>query len=470
MRKIIRDEIVSSNLVAIADDKGNRFSYTELEKKAEILSQYIEERSLIFVLCDHHTETVVFLYEILYLNRVPLILSSDINLEMLNNLIKIYQPQYIYCDIAHEICGKYEKKNKIGDTHTLLLIYEEKNFIHPDVALLLSTSGTTGSPKLVKLSYDNLYNSSKYVCLHMDIQEGQKGICPLSMSYVYGLMFCIWHWHCGATLLITSESVLSNKFNDFYKAEKANNFAGTPYTYQMLQRIKFWDSEKLGYLHWAMSAGMQMSDKQQLELISIMQDKFWIMYGQTECTGFISAMNFDKNNIKLGSVGKRLENIEIWIDDKVNELILKSDNVCMGYANNIEQLQKDNKNQGILHTGDVGYIDEDMCIYLRGRLTRYVKILGKRTSLDDVEKYLKNKFIKSDFACIEADDSISIFYTNTMDIKERELLLLLERNMKIPRKFVSCIYIEKLPMNNAGKVMYAQLKEVWNERKDINDM
>lgn len=470
MRKIIRDEIISSNLIAIADDKGNRISYRELEDKSKNLSQYIKERSLIFLLCDHQTETAVFLYEILYLNRVPLILSSDINIELLNDLILIYQPQYIYCHTTHEICGKYQKKIKLGDNHILLQTSDIGISIHPDVALLLSTSGTTGSPKLVKLSYDNLYNSAKYVCQHMDIQKGQKGISPLSMSYVYGLMFCIWHWHCGATLLITSESILSNKFNEFYKSEKANNFAGTPYTYHMLQRIDFWDSDKLEYLHWAMSAGMQMSNEQQLKLITIMENKFWIMYGQTECTCFISAMNFDKNNIKLGSVGKRLENIEILIDSKVNELILKSENVCMGYANNIEQLNEGNKNQGVLHTGDIGYVDEDMCIYLRGRLTRYIKILGKRTSLDDVENYLRSKFVNSNFACIGSDDAISIFYTNKMYINEKEIVRILEHNMKIPRKFVSCINIDKLPMNNAGKIMYARLKDVWNERKNINDM
>lgn len=461
MRSIIKEEIMHSDLVAMKDDRGNKITYKELEIESQSLFINIEERSLVFILCDHQMETVKFIYEILQINSVPLLLDAAVDQELIESLVGHYGPQYIYCKkichLSENYCYKLEYEQ-----HFLLETGNKRYKIHSDVALLLSTSGTTGSPKLVKLSYDNLFNNAKYVCKLMDIDKGQKGISPLSMGYVYGLNFYIWHWYCGATLLITEEPVFSNKFCEFYEKEKANNFAGIPYTYQMLKRIKFWSPEKLKYLHRAMSAGTQMSEKDQISLVSLMKEKFWILYGQTECTGVISGMNFEYDNIKLGSVGRVLENADAVINDKTKELEVKGNCICMGYANGIEKLSEGDVNQGILHTGDMATMDEEGCIYLKGRLTRYVKILGKRVSLDDVEEYLKNKFSDMDFACIDSEDTI-VVYCSDMDGEKiycDEIISLLDCKMQIPKKFVSCVKLEKLPRNIAGKVMYAELENL----------
>lgn len=457
MKTIIRDEILKSSYIAIADDQGYRITYKKLAEDAESLSAAVKERSLVFILCDHHTETTVFIYQVLYLNFVPLLLAEDIDRKLLDNLISIYQPQYIYCGRAYEMEGCCIEAIKFKE-HKLIRLNKKNYYIHPDIALLLSTSGTTGSAKLVKLSYAALYNSAEQVCLRMNIEIGQKGLSPLSMSYVYGLTFCIWHWHCGATLLVTDKPVFSKEFSEFYLAEKANHFAGTPYTYQMLQRIHFWDYEKLECLRWAMSAGMQMTERDQIEMVSLMKDKFWIMYGQTECTNYIAGTNFDVNHIRLNTVGKLLEGSEAVIDHETCELTVKSKNVSMGYANNIAQLADGDVNQGVMRTGDVAAIDDDGYIYLQGRLTRYVKILGKRISLDDVEKYLMDCIFGIEFACTGTDGHISVFCTEQSEDIHKEVFNILDRNMKIPKKFVSCSYLEKIPRNSSGKIAYARLK------------
>lgn len=469
MRSIIREEILQSDNVAIMDDKNHKITYRELGKKACDLAQHVEKRSLVFILCDHGIETVEFIYSILHLNRIPLLLSDDIDEGLLGNLITVYKPQYIYCRNTNEICSRYPYEIKMED-HILLKTEMGKYPIHPDVALLLSTSGTTGSPKLVKLTYDNLYNSAEQVCSFMDIHRGQKGISPLSMSYVYGFTFCLWHWYCGATLLTTEESILSNSFHEFYKRERANNFAATPHIYRMLHRIRFWDQEKFGYLHWAMSAGSQLTEKDHMVLVSLLKDKFWNMYGQTECTCFISAMNFEESNIKFGSVGKMLKSIDAEIDKKTNELILKGKSVCMGYATDKEQLAEEDKNNGILHTGDGAYMDDEGYIYLKGRLTREIKILGKRVSLDDIDSILVNKFPDIEFSCIGKEDHIDIFCSGVENGIDKEILLLLDRSIKIPKNLISVVYLEKIPRNSAGKVMYARLAELVNERKNIEVM
>lgn len=461
MKSIFREEVLRSEMIAIADDNGKSMTYKELTEQAEILLKHIEERSLIFLLCDKSIETAEFLYAILYLNRVPLLLPADIKQDMLNNLITVYHPQYIFCDKQHDLVKRnsYEAKSEFS-RHVLLETNFEKYPLHPDLALLLSTSGTTGSAKLVKLSYENLYDNAEYACSHLGIEKGQKGISPLPINYTLGLVFCFWHWHCGATLLVTEEPVIGKEFCNFVMREKANNFTGTPYTFQMLERVQFWKPEILDNLHFAMSAGTQMSDKDQLAFVSLMQDKFWIGYGQAECAGMISGMNFEKDNIKLGSVGKALRNMEIIIDDETSELCIKSKSVCMGYAGQMEDLSTGNTNQGFLHTGDMAYMDDDGCIFLKGRLARFMKILGKRTSLDEIERYIKNIFAGIEVACIGTDDNLTVFYTNSDEQLSEKIKNILALDLKIPGRFISCQSVEKMPMNDSGKIMYNQLKSL----------
>ena len=79
MRTVIRDEVLLSDNTAIADDQGNKRSYRELSEGAEDLRLCVEKRSLLFLLCDHQTETAEFIYEILYIHAVPLLLPGEID-------------------------------------------------------------------------------------------------------------------------------------------------------------------------------------------------------------------------------------------------------------------------------------------------------------------------------------------------------------------------------------------------------
>ncbi|MCI8822504.1 MAG: AMP-binding protein [Lachnospiraceae bacterium] len=455
MRTVIRDEVLLSDNTAIADDQGNKRSYRELSEGAEDLRLCVEKRSLLFLLCDHQTETAEFIYEILYIHAVPLLLPGEIDEELLEQLMQIYQPGYLYCQNSRKTAGT-ERRVKEWKNHTLWKTGAPEVSIHPDVALLLSTSGTTGSSKLVKLTYDNLYDNAAYGCRHLQIEVGQKGLSPLPLHYAFGLSFCLWHWHCGATVLLTEESVFGRGFQEFYMKEKAVNFAATPYTYRMLQKIRFWDQEKAAFLNFAISSGAQITEQEHLELVSVLKEKFWVGYGQTECIGIVLAASFDERHVRTGTVGRAFDNAEVTMDPKTGEMLIRSRSVCMGYAVSREDLETGDVNHGILHTGDVVKI-EDGYIYLQGRLKRFVKILGKRVSLDDIGNYLENKYQNAEFACTGTDDHIEIYHTDPGSCAEEEIRELLYRNMKIPAEFITCFCLEKMPRNSSGKIAYAGL-------------
>lgn len=466
MERILKNSISFADKFAIIDDKGNSITYRELVKEAGIIKQYIKEKSIIFILCDHNIETIEFVYKVLYSNRIPLLLSNKISKELLEHLLDIYEPQYIYCKKEYEYSNRFHSIVEFGD-YMLLRTNNVLYPIHPELALLMSTSGTTGSTKLVKLSYENLYDNVEHMCERINLKSEQKGISPLPINHIYGLAFCLWNWQRGATLLISEESIISNKFNDFYIREKANIFAATPSIYRMMQKIQFWDSDKLAYLHIAMSGGEQMTKEEQYNLVSMLGNKFWISYGQTECSCIISTTNFDKDNIKFRSVGKALDNINIDINDKNGEIIVKSKSVCMGYAHNIIQLSEGDVNQGTIFTGDRGYMDEDGYIYLEGRLARDIKILGKRVCLDDIEEYLKSKFVDIEFACIGLDNCVVVFYNRIEENIEKRTSDLLRENMNIPYKFIFCMYLEQFPKSDTNKIGYTELENLWNKRDNL---
>ena len=239
--------------------------------------------------------------------------------------------------------------------------------------------------------------------------------------------------------------------------ERTNNFAATPYTYQMLQKIRFWDQKKLSYLHCAICGGAQIPKREHKELASIMREKFWNAYGMTESTAIVLAINFNESNMKLGSIGKGVGNVKTDVENGTNELVIKSKSVCMGYAEHGGQLAEGDVNHGILYTGDVVSVDEDGCIYIKGRLKRFVKILDRRTSLDDIESYLNNKYTDVDFACIGKDNRIFLFHTKMGNISDKEVYAFLDHNMKIPFRFVSFVPLKSLPRNEAGKTDYRRL-------------
>lgn len=461
MKTIIRKDVLRSEAIAITDGKGKEISYRELGEKAEKIAGHIEERSLVFLLCDHQMETLELLYMTLYLNRVPLLLSADIDDELLDKLISLYQPQYIYCSKEHKKVDTYTPCQGLDlDSHTLLKTDYKKCDIHPDVSLLLSTSGTTGSAKLVKLSYENLYDNSEYAVRHLSMESGQRGLSPLPINFTCGFAFCLWHWHCGATLYVSNEMLISKAYRELFLHAKINNFAATPYVNSMLKKICFWDEQTMKYLNYAMFGGGQMTEQDQMELARLMKDKFWIAYGQTECTGIIAGMNFSVNDIKLRTVGKAFDNMKLTIDGDTGELIIKSKSICMGYAGCREHLANGDENQGIMRTGDIAHIDKDGCIYLHGRLTRYVKILDKRVSLEDLEQYLYNQYTGVEFACIGRDNHIVIGYTGAERDRDSTIKMLLDRSMKIPKKWITCCWMAEIPRYDTGKVNYNKMEEM----------
>lgn len=356
-------------------------------------------KQLILLVCENNLQTLRAYVSALASGHAVMLLAADMNEELLQRIITQYEPKWIV--------GLADYTGYVQDDEKLVREKEVDMEIHNDLALLLSTSGTTGSQKFVRLSYENLRSNAQSIIEYLDIDENERAVMNLPLSYSYGMSIVNSHLLAGATILLTDESVIEKSFWAFVKEQKATSIAGVPFTYQMLQRVGLTKMD-LPYLKTLTQAGGRLNEKlvRHFGEWALANDKrFYVMYGQTEAAPRISYIPYDKVLEKAGTIGIAVPGGELSIVD--DELVYSGPNVMMGYAECLADLAKGDEMNGMLHTGDTATVDEDGYFTITGRLKRFIKLFGLRINLDDVEKKLESK-LHIPLACTGSDDKLIV--------------------------------------------------------------
>ncbi|MEF9951705.1 MAG: AMP-binding protein [Clostridium sp.] len=454
--------------LAVIDNKGNKLTYKELDIIGSEAFSGIIGKNLIFCLASNTIGSLIGYTGLVNSRQVPLMLDANIEINQLKRLIEVYKPSYIWMPVDKVKSFKEEKIIIMKYDYCLIRFKRGmNNNLHNELGLLLPTSGSTGSPKLVRQSYKNIYSNMKSIAQYLKIDIEDRPITTLPMSYTYGLSIINSHLFVGATILLTDNTIFQREFWEFFKIEKATSMGGVPYTYEMLDKLRFWNME-LPFLRTMTQAGGKLQPKLHrkfAEFSSHNNIEFVVMYGQTEATARMSYLPVENTIDKCGSVGIAIPGGEFLLldidgkvvseDNKVGELIYKGDNVTLGYATCIEDLEKEDENKGVLYTGDMAMRDRDGFYYIVGRKKRFLKVYGNRVNLDELEVMLKENFSNGEFACTGEDDSVDIFTTlrgNDSHIIEKVVTItgLSLRAFKINT-------ISSIPKNQSGKIMYKEL-------------
>lgn len=449
--------------IAAIDDDGIEISFEELCEFSNEFFSFVNKRALIFILSENCIGSLAGYVACMSNKLVPLILSSNIDRELLNNLIKIYSPEYLW--IPERINLKFNDFKVIFKNNKYLLLETNlKPFkLYKSLSLLLSTSGSTGSPKLVRHSYTNVIESARNVAKMFELTTNDKAIAILPMQYTMGLSVINSHLFAGAKLLITKKNLNDKSFWKFVKDQKATSFTGVPYSYEFLSKIRFTKMD-LPELQLITQGGGKLTNdlfKEYAEYAKNTNKKFIATYGQTEGTARMTYLKPDMAFNKIGSIGKAIPNgrIEI-IDDSgklivgnnaIGELVYYGPNVTLGYALNGNDLSKGDENYGVLKTGDIVKRDEDGYYYVIGRVSRFLKIFGLRISLDEVEQMIKLKY-HIDCLC-KGDDQKMIVFITRENLREEVSNYIIEKTGLFHNSF-QILYKEKIPRNEAGKIIY----------------
>ncbi len=455
------------NNLLFADNYGRSLTYGQWYSHADALKNVVSPRALAVIFCRTTIGSALSYLCCLQNRIVPLLIDDAMDKNLKDRLLAAYAPEFIFCPAAgtagtplHTL-EDYAVYRHAGSSPSL---YEK-------LALLLTTSGSTGSPKLVRLSYENIQSNAAAIAQYLELTENDRPVSSLPMHYTFGLSVINSHVLCGAAEYITADTIFDLSFWQFCREKKITSIAGIPFTYECLKRLKF-TAMSLSDLALMIQAGGKLSlqlHKEFGEFAASSDKRFIIMYGQTEATARMSYLPVKDCLRKIGSIGIAIPGGTFRIMDEnhteltepncIGELCYDGPNVSLGYARNAADLKRGDDKNGRLFTGDMAYRDEEGFYYITGRKKRFVKLLGKRINMDEIEQLLKNTAPADDFACTGSDDALRIFTTAAVsELSELETFLT-EKTALHPRCF-QLIHIDVIPKNSSGKTQYTELPDI----------
>ena len=460
------------NHIALIDNFNHRVSYQNLISLSDEIGSCVEKRSLVFMLCSNTVGSMAGYLGFVEHDAVPVTLNYKIDPQLLRNLMDIYKPAYIWCPDDEVSKFAYPAIHQACD-YSLLKTGNELYPINDMLQLCMTTSGSTGSPKLVRYKKGNLEANAKNVAIAFGWTDKERSICDLQMNYTMGLNIINSHLSVGATCLLTTYNLMSPEFWDYIKTEKGTNFCGVPFSYDILHTLRF-ERMNLPYLTTITQGGGKLTDKRFGELADYAEKtgkRFIASFGTTETSARMACLPAELAKSKIGSIGRAIPEGELFLVDSEGkvltdpvaegEMCYKGPNVTMGYAICKEDLQKGDEFKGEYHTGDLAKRDEDGCYYVAGRLSRFLKLIGYRVSLDQCERLIQQQF-NIECACAGTDRRMNIYVedgSKTQDINS----FIVSTVGIYDRKLFKVIVVPKILRNESGKVRYKELDEKYGE-------
>jgi len=453
---------------ALINKETGVITYNNIEDQVNILKKKIPSKSFVILLCENSIAPIIYYIFSIKNNCTTMLLDIKTDLKQIKNIIRVYEPSFIVGP-TEWIKKNNIYKNKFFYKFLNYSIYKTKNNIFPKInyklCLLMPTSGSMGSVKFAKISKENITENTNSIIKYLKITSKEKAITNMPFNYSYMLSVINTHIQIGASIFVTNESMLQKQFWNDFKINKISSFNGVPYHYDILIKLGLKNIYNDNIKLFTQAGGkMNIENKKLiLDFLKRKKAKFITMYGQTEASPRISYLEPKYNFIKLGSIGKPIPKCKMWIENtngkkvdkpsEIGELVFKGKNVFMGYAKNIRDLKKPDANKGLLKTGDLAFVDNDGFFYLAGRKSRFIKIFGRRFSLDEIEERMQKKAIS--IACKNKNDELYIYYENNQ--KKNNIIKNITNITKQNNIDFKLILLKRFPRKSNGKIDYQNL-------------
>lgn len=450
---------------ALIDNEGNQLTYGQLADEMASIGTLAEARSVGFILCRNTVGAMIGYLGFIESGAVPLHLSSKIDRALLKELMETYTPAWLW--VPEENVSELSLEpvyTRYG--YAFLKTGNEPYPVHKDVQFLMTTSGSTGSPKLVRYKRSNLEANARNVAKAFGWTAAERPICDLGMQYTMGLNVINTHLYVGAAVLLTTYNLLSGEFWDYIKSQRATNFTGVPFSYDIFKRLHF-ERMDLPDLTTLSEGGGKLTDARFMELAQYAQStgkRFIASFGTTETSARMACLPAELALTKTGSIGRAIPEGELFlIDENGNELTdpvaegemcYRGPNVTMGYAVCKEDLLKEDEFRGVYHTGDLARRDEDGCYFVTGRLSRFLKLLSYRVSLDQCERLIQQEF-NTECACSGTDQRMNIYLTD--GTKKNEVVDFISKKTNLFKSLFKVFVIPEIIRNDSGKIRYKEL-------------
>jgi acyl-CoA synthetase (AMP-forming)/AMP-acid ligase II len=457
-----RDLVRFGDTTAVVRENGERISYGELTARADDFAQRLgKERRLVAIEAHNSLETLCGYLGALRGGHPVVLLPPGADERNLG----------IYANFAPD--ARY----RLTDEGWELTLSEPAGGLHNDLALALSTSGTTGSSKLVRLSGRALSSNANAIVRYLGIDVTDRAITSLPLYYSYGLSVVNSHLAAGATLLLTERSLVEGAFWDYFEREGGTSFAGVPHSYDLLERGNVLERD-LPTLKTLTQAGGKMPVAAIKRMASWAQERsvrFFLMYGQTEATARMAYLPPEHLADSADCIGKAIPGGLLTLVDedgaiirdagRTGELVYRGPNVMMGYAMSRGDLARASEIDA-LYTGDLARWTKGGLLQIVGRKSRFIKPFGLRVDLDEIEATLREWSIVAFVA--GAEDLVAIAYQGGPD--PEGLVEMLAARTKLPASLFQLDRVDAFPVLRSGKPDYPAVLHAARSRLDLKNV
>ena len=449
----------------IDEQTQTSLSYSSLNQQINaFITSLPRQRQLMALIADNSLDFVIAYLALLRAQHVVLLLDKEDS------------------DERHQAILTQYKVN--GLIHARQISWRSKEAInlHPTLALLLTTSGSTGSSKMVKLSYDNLTANCQAICQYLPISANDTVMTTLPLHYSFGLSLLHSHLSVGATIILSNANPLEKRFWQVFNNFSITAFYGVPFSFSLLNKLNLKRLPLTTIKYFACAGGkIAVTDCQLLtQFCEQHKQDLYLMYGQTEATARMAFLPPSKASTKPTFIGQAIPNGELFLLDKHNNKIIQANqagelcyqgaNVFIGYANSSEELAKADSPKW-LTTGDIAEFDHEGDFKIIGRVKRIIKVVGKRINLDEVEQHL-TLFYQQTIVVTGIDDKLTIHLATDSNIQAQnsnnallseesklgeEVLTQALKFTCLHSRYITINYLSAFPLLSNGKIDYKAL-------------
>ncbi len=465
-------------------------TYKECAEQALEMASYLNniiltESLTIAIYLPNSIDFIVSYFAILFLNRVIVPIETYVKDFELLRIIEYNEVDLIITDTKHlkniyKGLKKYSYKIIVYNTdkQEITRFNIIKHFINKskhlvlegtenDIVVMLHTSGTTNNPKQVMLTHRNLISNIESNIESLKLQASDIALIALPMCFGYcHTAQMLTHIYLGASIVILNSIFLPKQFFQTVEKEKITNFTAVPSMLMMILQYRYFQKYNLRSLRYICFGGGKMSPEKIKELIEKFPNVGFIQtYGQTECSPRVTALLPKDSLRKIGSVGKAIPNVDVKIFDEldrslppnhIGEIVVQGSNIMKGYYKQ-EQLTSECIRNGWLHTGDLGFLDEEGYLYLKGRIRNIIISRGINICPEEIEQILlQQENVKEAIVFGEDNDLLGEALIAKVVLKKRGSILDIKQHCqkylpdyKIPIRFE---VVEKMPKTYNGKI------------------
>lgn len=330
--------------------------------------------------------------------------------------------------------------------------------LHPDLALLLGTSGSAGSPKLVRLGAAAVDANAAAVAAALGLSADDRAVTTLPLAYCYGLSVVHSHLLRHAGVVVSPHSVLDEAFWALLEHAGVTTLAGVPWTFDLLDRAGLAERPAPA-LRLVTQAGGRLPPDRVRGYAALGARRGWefaVMYGQTEATARMAVLPPALAASRPQAVGRPVPGGSFRVLEpdgdrpvppgEVGEIVYSGANVMLGYAHGPADLAL-GRTTTDLRTGDLGRLAPDGLLEVTGRCSALVKVAGIRVDLDHVEAELADLGL---VACATGgDDRVEVAVEGCAHPGMVRSLLASE--LSLAAAAIRVVAVEALPRRENGK-------------------